>query len=166
MATLFNLTAEQKRLRDMLDSTLNEETGEVDNEIYEQLKAVDMDRDEKIDGWCFWLKEEKAAIEAMKKVLDSMTAKYQSRKNAFDKAKDFFTEMMDGEKFKSDFNNIYYIHNTSVQLDDDKEVTDIDDDYLKYSAPVLDRQKIRAALKLGIKIPGVHLDEIETMIIR
>lgn len=161
--TLFEMNAEQERLMSIL---CDEETGEINEEAYEALNALEIDKAEKVDGWCYYLKQKKAELAAMKEMLKNAQERYRSAENALNRARERFAELMNGEKFKSAFNSVYYTHSEAVELDDGATVTDIDDDYLTYKEPELNRSKIKAELKLGMKIPGVHLVGSESMVIR
>ena len=161
--TLFEMNQEQERLMNLL---CDPETGEIDEEAYDALQQLDIDREEKIDGWCFYLKERKAELEAAKQLLDNAKAKYEAMENNLRRLRARFEVLMDGEKHKSAYNSVSYRTTEAVELDDGVDVRDIDDDYLKYREPELDKAKIKSALKLGERINGVHLKQGMSMIIK
>ena len=163
MNTLFDMNIEQKLLQDRI---CDPETGEINEEVAAQLDALDIDIADKRDGWCYWLKQDDAEIEAMEKVVKHAQEQLAIRKKAHQNARKHFEELMHGEKHKSAFNSVYYTRNQSVALDEGKTVLDVDDDYLTYSEPTLNKAKIKAALKLGKEIPGVHLEESTSMVIK
>ena len=163
MNTLFDMNMQQARL---LDSLCDFETGEINDWVLERLDELEIELFDKRDGWCYWLKQDDAEIEAMEKVVKHAQEQLEIRKKAHQNARKRFEELMHGEKHKSAFNSVYYTHNSSVALDERKTVLDVDDDYLTYSDPVLNKAKIKAALKLGKVIPGVHLEESTSMVIK
>ena len=163
MNTLFDMNMQQARL---LDSLCDFETGEINEWADQRLDELEIDIFDKRDGWCYWLKQDEAEIEAMEKVVKHAQEQLAIRKKAHQNARKRFEELMHGEKHKSAFNSVYYTHNASVVLDEGKSVTDIDDDFLTYSEPVLNKAKIKSALRMGIAVPGVHLEESTSMVIK
>lgn len=45
-----------------------------------------------------------------------------------------------------------------------EDITKLDDDYLKYSEPAVDKAKVKKALKDGVELEGVNL--LKTIIFR
>lgn len=161
--TLFELNAEYERLA---NQAIDLDTGEINEEALAQLDAVEMDRDEKRDNWCFFIKQKRAEVEAAKELVNRMRDRYLRAENALISLEKHFAVLMNGEKYKSPYNTVYYTHSEAVELDEGKSVLDIDDDYLNFILPTLNKQKIKAAIKLGESVPGVHLAEKQSMVIR
>lgn len=161
--TLFEMNAEVERLMNQL---CDQETGEINEEIYDALQQLEIDKSEKIDDWCYFLKQKKAELDAAKSILDNAKERYEAMESTYKRLKGRFEILMEGEKFKSSFNTVYYRTNESVVLDEGVDVRDVDDEYLTYQEPLLDKNRIKSALKLGEKIKGVHLQESTSMIIK
>lgn len=161
--TLFELNEEQDRLMRML---CDDETGEINEEVYDELQQLELDREEKIDGWCYFLKQKKAELDAAKGILDNVKERYEFIENNYKRLRARFETLMNGEKFKSMYNTVYYHPSTAVVLDSGMDVRDVDDEYLTYQEPVLNKGKIKSALKLGETIKGVHLEENVSMVIK
>ena len=62
MNTLFDMNMQQARL---LDSLCDFETGEINEWADQRLDELEIDIFDKRDGWCYWLKQDAAEIEAM-----------------------------------------------------------------------------------------------------
>lgn len=161
--TLFEMNVEVERLMNQL---CDQETGEINEEIYDALQQLEIDKSEKIDDWCYFLKQKKAELDAAKSILDNAKERYEAMESTYKRLKGRFEILMEGEKFKSSFNTVYYRTNESVVLDEGVDVRDVDDEYLTYQEPLLDKNRIKSALKLGEKIKGVHLQESTSMIIK
>lgn len=161
--TLFEINHE---LEELLSQLVDEETGEINEDVYAKVEALEMNRDEKIDSWCYYLKQRKAELDAAKDMLNKAQLRYRAMEDSLDRTKQRLRELMNGEKFKSAFNTIYYTKSDVVMPDQDANIYDIDDDFLVYAKPTLNKTKIKAALKLGIEIPGVHLEKHTSMVIR
>ena len=163
MATLFEMNAE---LEHLFALAVDPETGEINEQALAAAEQLEIDRAEKIDGWCFYIKQKRAELKAMKEMLQAAEERYETQEKALNRTVECFTELMNGEKHKSAFNTVYYTTHKAVVLDEGKAVTDIDDEYLRYYEPTLDRTKLKAALNLGISVPGVHLEESTSMVIK
>lgn len=163
MATLFEMN---QQLEELLAMSVDTETGEINEQALAAAEQLEIDRAEKIDGWCFWLKQEKAQLDGMEEMLTTAEERFRTRKKAWEKARNVFEDLMHGEKFKSAFNSVYFTTHKAVVLDEGKSVLDVDDEYLRYSEPTLDKAKVKAAINLGIKVDGVHLEESQSMVIR
>ena len=161
--TLFEIDATEEML---LEELFDPETGVIDEDVKQRLELLEIDKAEKVDGWCYYIKQRTAEIEAAKAVVKVAQDRVKAAENALKATKDCLMELMHGEKHKSVNNTLYYTHNASVVLDEGKTVLDVDDDYLTYSEPTLNKAKIKAALKLGKEIPGVHLEESTSMVIK
>jgi len=161
--TLFEMNEAQDRL---MADICDPETGEINEDVYAALEALEIDRNEKIDGWCYFLKQYKANLKAAKEIMDGVIRKYRTMEAGFDSARERFAQLMNGEKFKSTYNTIYYQTRESVEVDQDFDITKVDDDFLIYRKPDLNKEKAKAAIKLGIEVPGVHLEEKTSMVIR
>lgn len=161
--TLFEINEAQDKL---FAELCDPETGEINQDVADALEAMEIDRNEKIDGWCFYLKQQRHELKADKELLDAAKERYDRKAEGLAKATEIFQNLLRGEKFKSTFNSVFYRTTESVELDDGFDVLDVSDDYLKYTAPTLQKDKIKAALKLGIEVPGVHLEQKTSMVIR
>lgn len=161
--TLFEIDATEQML---LEELFDPETGEIDEDVRQRLELLDIDKTEKVDGWCYYIKQRTAEIEAAEAVVKAAQERIRTAKNSLKATKDCLATLMHGEKHKTVNNSLYYTHNSSVVLDEGKSVTDIDDDFLTYAEPVLNKAKIKSALRMGIAVPGVHLEESTSMVIK
>ena len=161
--TLFEIDEAQDRL---LADLFDPETGEINEDIQKALDDLEIDWNEKVDGWCFWLKQQRAEYKADKEMLDAANERLRRKGEVIEKSADLFQQLLRGEKFKSTFNSVYYRTTESVALDDGVDIRDVSEEYIRYRDPELQKDKIKAALKLGINVPGVHLESKTSMVIR
>ena len=161
--TLFEMNAEVERL---MNQMCDPETGEINEEIYDALQQLEIDRDEKVDDWCYFLKQKKAELDAAKSILDNAKERYEQMESTYKRLRGRFEVLMEGEKFKSAYNSVFYRTNESVVLDEGIDVRNVDDEYLVYSEPKLDKNKAKAAMKLGEHVKGLHMEESTSMIIK
>jgi len=161
--TLFEINS---KISGLLDSVVDAETGEINESAYAELNALEIDQAEKIDSWCYYLKQEKAELKSAKELLDSVKARYEALENAFDRRKEKFAELMGGEKFKSAFNTVYYHPSDSIVADEGFDIEKLDKEYLSYGKPRLNATAIKQAMAEGKEITGVHQEHKESIVIR
>lgn len=157
MATLYDLAVELANFK--LD--IDEETGEVLNA--DELDNLQMARDEKIEGICLWIKNLKADAAAYKAEKDSFAKKQKAAENKAEALRNYIQYILAGEKFKTNRVAISYRKSDQIECPD---IAAVDDDYLRYKEPELDKAKIKEALKNGIEVKGCTLVERQNMQIR
>ena len=148
MATLYELTEALANFE--LD--IDEETGEILNA--DELDALELERDTKIENIALWIKNLKADAEAYKKEKDSFYAKEKAAKNKEERLKAYLESMLMGEKFKSTKVSISYRKSESLNIEPGAKVPE---QYLKYSEPTVDKAGLKEAVKNGEYFEGVTM---------
>ena len=148
MATLYELTEQLANFELIID----EETGEILNA--EELDALELERDTKIENIALWIKNLNADAEAYKKEKDSFYSKEKAAKNKADRLKAYLESMLMGEKFKSTKVTISYRKSESLQIEPGADIADI---YLKPQEPQVDKIALKEAIKGGAYMDGVTL---------
>lgn len=139
-------------INDQITACVDMETGEILDQ--EALQALELAFDEKVEGIALWIKNLLAEAKAIKEEKDNLAARQKARENKAESLKNYLAFALCGEKFKTPKVSISFRRSESVQVDD---VTKLDDDYLKYAAPTVDKTKVKQALKAGIELQGVQL---------
>lgn len=139
-------------INDQITACVDIETGEILDQ--EALRALELAFDEKIEGIALWIKNLLAEAKAIKEEKDNLAARQKTCENKAESLKNYLAFALCGEKFKTPKVSISFRKSESVQVDD---VTKLDDDYLKYAAPTVDKTKVKQALKAGIELQGVQL---------
>lgn len=130
------------------------ETGEIIDK--EKLEALQLEFEQKVEGIALWIKNLVAEAKMVKEEKDVLAVRQKTCENKAESLKKYLEGVLRGEKFKTPKVSISYRKSESVQVDD---VDKLDDDYLKYTAPTVDKTKVKQALKQGIKLEGVSLVE-------
>lgn len=141
-------------------SCVDEETGEVDIDKFDELN---MERTEKLEGMALWVKDLKAEADAIKAEEKALAERRQAKERKAESIKAYLEEVLAGQKFETSKVLCSFTKRKKV------EITDFDklpDDYLKYSKPTADKEAIKAAIKDGIKIEGAELVDSVTMSIK
>lgn len=149
MATLYEIDAN-------ILACVDGETGEI---IDPQLLAeLQIEREEKIEGVALWYKNLLADAELYKAEKLNFAEKEKRARERAESLKAYLDNACDGNPFKSTSGRvtISYRKSTSVVVDN---LFDIPDDYLKYKEPEVDKVAVKNAIKDGIEVKGVHIEE-------
>lgn len=137
------------------------ETGEILDE--EKLRALQMEKNEKIASMARWVKDLRVESEALKEEIARLTARKKSAENKQERLKAIIMDELGGKKFKDETVSIYYGSSQSLSID---ENTDVPVQYLKYPEPQVDRKGLLQALKQGAEMDGIHIVENRHIVIR
>lgn len=149
-----------KELRDF-EFEIDEETGEILNA--DELDNLQLDRDEKIENICLFIKNLKADIESYKAEKDSFAQKEKAAKNKADRLTKYLESMLGGETFKSIRASVTYRKSESVECED---IYLVPQEFLRFKDPELNKSEVKKALKNGEEIRGCHLIEKMNMQIK
>lgn len=133
---------------------VDEETGELLN--WERLDALMMTKDKKIESIACWIKDLVAEGKALKEEKDSFAKRQKAAENKAEQLKQYLTDILQGEKFKSEKVAISWRKSESVEVENWQQ---LEDDYLKYKEPEVNKTAVKAALKNGLALNGVRLVE-------
>ena len=155
---LYEIDATIERLLDMGDGRMvDEETGEIFDQ--EELEALEMEREKKVDQCCFFVKNCLADAKSIDEEIKRLTAKKKALENKANRTKDYLNWCLQGEKFKSTFNTIGYHKSVKVEVDEAK-LAEMDSRFLNIKTEP-NKTEIKKALQSGEEINGAML--VETM---
>lgn len=147
MANLYEINEQILNCVDM-------ETGEIIDG--DRLNELQMAFDDKVENTALWIKDLLAEAEAVKAEKNNLAKRQQVCENKAKSLKEYLSKFLAGEKFKTSKVSISYRKSESVEVED---ITKLDNDYLKYSDPTVDKTKVKKALKDGVELEGVKLVE-------
>lgn len=130
------------------------ETGEIID--IEALRALEMERDKKIENIACWYKELLSFADALKEQKNSFAQREKAARNKAESLKTFLTEYLDGKKFETPTVVLSYRKSEAVEFNGEN-IYNVPDDYLKYKDPELDKTAVKKALKAGMEVPGCQL---------
>ena len=139
-------------INEEITNCIDTETGEVDAE---KLEALEMLRDEKIEGIALWIKDLKAEAEALKAEKQAFEKRQQAAENKAESLKNYLTGFLNGEKFKTTKCAVTFRKTQSVNI---INVMDVPPMYVNVEIKP-DKNAIKAALKDGKKVSGAELVE-------
>lgn len=133
---------------------VDQDTGEIID--IEKLEQLNIERDQKIESIALWYKNLCSDAEAYKQEKNNFAEKERIARNKAESLKVFLDNFLAGQKFRTTKVTISYRKSESVEVED---LYKLDDDYLKYAEPTVNKQKIKESLKQGINVPGAKLVE-------
>lgn len=144
------------------DLEIDEETGEIIN--LDELDALQLARDEKIENIALWIKDLTAEAAMIKQEAQNLTKRQKTAEKKAESLKHYLTENLAGEKFKSPRVAISYRKSKSVLI---KEPGSIPDEYVVTSVEQkANKVLIRKALEAGEAVRGCELVETQNLQIK
>lgn len=146
------------------------ETGEILDP--EKLDALQMEREQKLEGVALWVKDLNAEADAVKTEADKLIARKRSLDNKITALKMWLLMALGGQKLKTPRCNVYQTHSQRVAIADEGELIEFlqtlnePEKFLKYKEPELRKDEIKKALKDGFVIPGAELETTESVVIK
>lgn len=154
MASLYSINA---AILDCVDL----ETGEIID--IEQLQALQMEREQKIENVALWYKnllsdaEQYAAEEA------AFKKKKQAAQAQAERVKAYLLDALQGEKYKSTRVNISYRNSSRVVVED---VLNLPPRFVRFADPEPNKTEIMAAIKNGEEVNGARIESSQSIIIK
>lgn len=139
---------------------IDPETGEVDAE---QLEALNMLREQKIENAALWLKNLKSDITELKAEKKAFEDRIRSKQSKIDGLTAYLMAALDGQKFETPKCAISYRKSESVNITD---LSKIPTDYLRFAPAEADKTAIKAAIKAGESIDGAEIVQKTSMQIK
>ena len=146
------------------------ETGEIFDP--EKLDALQMERNQKLEGVALWVKDLKAEAAAVKEEADKLNARKKAIDNKVDSLKQWLLYALGGEKLKTARCNVYQTHSQKLNVPDEPglisflQTLNEPEKFLRFKEPELKKDDIKKALKDGYEIPGAALEETEGLVIK
>lgn len=151
-----------EQIRNAIELGYDPETGEIlDASALEQLQ---MDRDEKIENICLYIKDLAAEATAIKAEESALADRRKASERKGESLKRYLQAMLDGQKWKSSKAVVSYRKTQSVIVDN---LDEIPNDFMRIkttSEP--DKVAIKDALKAGTEVAGCHLEEGQSMSVK
>lgn len=133
---------------------IDQETGEIIDP--EQLDALQIERETKLENVALWIKDLKAEAEALKAEKLAFAERQKAAENKADSLKKWLADALAGEKFKTTRVAVSFRKTKSVQVAD---IWQLDDSFVKYAEPTADKAAIKKAIEAGQEVAGATLVE-------
>lgn len=149
---LYEINAQLEALLEQVDP----ETGELTCDL-EQLEALSIAREEKLEGLALYCKNLSAEAEAIRSEEKTLAERRKVAENKAARAKAFLADQLAGEKFQTPRVAVSWRKSEAVELGMGFFATDANERFLKYKEPEADKTAVKAALKAGEPVPGAEL---------
>ena len=149
-----------EQIQKAIELGFDPETGEILDEA--ALEQLQLDRDEKIENICLFIKDlkaEAAALDAEKKNLDARASVAKKKSDSLSR---YLQAMLDGEKFKTARCSISYRKTSAVIVDDENELPELCVRIRKEP----NKTAIKDYINAGVSVPGAHIEDRQSMIIK
>ena len=158
MAKLYELIREIEDFEFQID----EETGEILN--FEELEALELEKDTKVENICLWIKNLQSDAEAYKKEEEVFRNKRQVAEKKADKLKGYIEYILAGNKFKTSKVTVSYRSSKQVRIE---SVDHVPAEYLRIKQTVEpNKTAIKKAIESGTEVKGCSLVERQNMSIK
>jgi outer membrane murein-binding lipoprotein Lpp len=154
MASLYSINA-------AILSCVDLETGEVIDA--EQLAALQMEREQKIENVALWYKNLLSDAAQYKAEKDAFAERERAAKEKAERLKAYLLDALQGEAYKSTRVNISYRSSSRVIVDD---VLNLPPRFVKFKDPEPDKNAIKDAIKNGEAVNGAHVESCQSIIIK
>lgn len=151
-----------------LEELLNQqdpETGELTCDL-EQLEALMMERDERLEGLALYIKNSDAEVKAIRDEEKALAERRRSLENKAERAKGFLMEQLAGEKFTTPRVIVSYRKSEQVVVSMAFFTEESNERFLRFKDPEADKTAIKNALKAGETVPGAELVSNTNMILK
>ena len=151
---LYEINAALQELLDQVDP----ETGELTCDL-EQLEALTLEREDKLEGLALYAKNAKAEAAAIREEEKALAERRKALETRADRAMAFLDAELGGENFHTPRVAVSHRRTESVEIG--AEFLDwartFGDQYLRFTDPEPDKKAIKTALKAGEIIPGAEI---------
>jgi len=155
--TLFEIN---EQIQKAIELGFDPETGEIlDASALEQLQ---MDRDEKIESICLYIKDLTAEAKALADEAKALSERKERSAKKAESLKNYLQAMLDGQKWKSSKAAVSYRKTQSVVVDD---LEALKPEFLRIKKEA-DKTAIKEVLKAGAAVSGAHLEEKQSMSVK
>lgn len=158
---LFEINAALEELLNQQDPDTGELTCDLD-----QLDALMMERDEKLEGLALYVKNADAEAKAIREEEKALAERRRSLENKAERAKGFLAEQLAGEKFSTPKVAVSYRKSEQVEVSMAFFTEESNERFLRFKDPEADKTAIKNALKAGETVPGAELVSKTNMILK
>lgn len=144
------------------------ETGEIIDP--EQLDALSMEREAKIEGAGLWVKDLRAEAAAIAEEIKALTERKKAAEKKADSIAEWLERSLEGEKFTTPRVAMTWRKSSAVEIADPEKFIDWAemenrDEFIDYKATIR-KADVKAAIKAGEEIPGASIVEHNNMTIK
>ena len=154
-----------QRILDLID----QDTGEVKN--YDAFLELKMAREEKIEATALYIKDLEGDAKKIKDEIAALQARVGPLQNKAARLREYLARSLEGQKYSSPRCALSFRTSRSLEVDDATEAAkwlenNGHGDLVVYDAPKLDKLLVKQLVEAGENIPGVKVEERQSLQVR
>ena len=165
-----NIYQIDRQLESIYETAVDMETGEISPEAFEQIDALQMERESKVENMALWHKNTLAEAKAIGDEIKSLQGRKKALESRAEWQKEYLTYALHGEKFSTPKVAISYRKSETVEFDDVERFCTANQDNDLIVTTIIERKPNKTALKKYLKdgwsLDGVHLEEHQNIQIK
>ena len=158
MANLYEI---DEKILECVANCIDPDTGEIVSN--EQLEALQMERQTKLENVALYIKNLKADAAMYKAEKQAFAERQAAVEKRAESLSEWLKNALDGQKFKTEKAEVSFRKTQKVEILD---IWDLNEDLLKYSDPTPDKAAIKRAIKAGEEVKGAKLVDDISMTIK
>ena len=154
-----------EQIKEALEKAVDMETGEVlDAEVFEELDALQIARDEKIENILLWIKNLTAEEEELKKEKQSFEDRMKRKKKKAESLRRYVGGILAGQKFET--SKVAVSWRRSEITEYNGNVYALPEECINRKDPEVNKTALKKLLKSGVEIPGAQIVEKQNLMIK
>jgi hypothetical protein len=141
------------------------ETGEIVD--FDQLDALQMARDEKLENIALYIKSLEAEALAISNEVYLLQKRKDSKTNKAKRLREYLSFNLDGQPFETPRVALTFRKSTGVKITDERELVEWlqqhHDECLSYKAPTVLKTGVAHLIKMGEAVPGAMIEQKNNM---
>ena len=148
-----------KQIEDFLVNHIDEETGEITD--LNELEALEVAKTEKIENIALYLKNTMALAKSIREEKKALAERQAKREKKVESLQNLLNWVCEGNKFETSKVSVSYRKSERVVIDD---LERLPAEYIRTKTTVEpDKTGIKKALKDGMELEGVHIEEVRNI---
>lgn len=153
---------------DAILQLMDTETGEITD--IAAFEALQMEKENKIESLCLWVKDLKAEEKALTDEIENLDSRRKSVANKIESVSAFLENILNGEQFKTSKCSVSYRTSKKVVVEDENAFIEWAeknaDDCLRYSTPTINKTALKERLTNGESIELAKIVENKNISIK
>lgn len=163
---LYEINTEIEKAIEAIFLNADEETGEIRKEDVDNLEALNVARDEKLESIGCYIKNKKAMAEAIKEEEKALKERRETLESKVENMKAYVANALQGEKWASAKVAFSFRKSKAVVIDE-SYIENIPKEYLIEQDPKIDKKAIKADIEMGKDLEGIaHIEEKQNLQIK
>lgn len=158
MANLYEI---DEKILECMTNCIDPDTGEITNS--EQLEALQMERQTKLENVVLYIKNLKADAAMYKAEKQAFAERQAAAEKRVESLSEWLKNALDGQRFKTDKTEVSFRKTQRVEVID---IWGLNEDFVKYSDPTPDKAAIKRAIKAGEEVKGAKLIDDISMTVK